>query len=191
MAVETEIKFPSKGFEAVRARLRCGGVLTEAAVLERNLVFDTPERTLRARNMLLRLRLRNKVVLCLKTPPNDVRFDDVKRWEETETEVEDIDAMRGILLGLGFEVAFRYEKIREKWRWGRCTVCLDRLPFGTFVEVEGERDDIFRCARELNLDIGSGTTSTYHDLNQEHRKARGLPAGDSFVFEDPGSAVLE
>jgi adenylate cyclase class 2 len=191
MAVETEIKFPCSGFKSVTRLLRSSGARTEAPVFERNLVLDTADGRLRSRDMLLRLRCGNTSELCLKLPSEEEGFDTVKVREETETEVGDFDAMREILLGLGFEEAFRYEKVREEWRLVGCTVCLDLLPFGTYVEIEGQRESLIRCAHTLGLDVGSGTASTYHELNLEHRRVAGQPLQDSFVFGDPYDALRE
>jgi adenylate cyclase class 2 len=70
-------------------------------------------------------------------------------------------------------------------------VCLDRLPFGRFVEIEGEREAIFRTARELGLDLDSATTETYHALNRQAREQDGGKPSESFVFDPEQRARLQ
>ena len=47
---------------------------------------------------------------------------------------------------------FAYEKVREEWEFAGCHVCLDRLCFGDFVELEGEPESIRAAAAALGLD---------------------------------------
>jgi adenylate cyclase class 2 len=106
-----------------------------------------------------------------------------KVWEEYETQIEDVQNMRAILEGLGYFVAFQYEKYRDRWTFHSCEICLDVLPFGQFVEIEGNENTIYKSARLLGLDIREALTKSYYELNQDYRKARGLCAEDSFVFD--------
>lgn len=114
----------------------------------------------------------------------------MKVCEETETDIADTKAMLAILAGLGYLPALRYEKIREKWSLSGCDVCLDTLPFGSFLEIEGGEADIKACAGKLNLSRDTSSTATYHDLNRLSREAKGLPPDDSFVFDPALKARL-
>jgi adenylate cyclase class 2 len=113
-----------------------------------------------------------------------------KIYEESETDVADADNVRMILAGLGFNPVLRYEKIREKWTLLGCEVCLDTLPFGDFVELEGSEDAISACASALALPKNAASNATYHDLNRQRREARGEPPDESFVFDEAVKARL-
>lgn len=191
MPHEIEIKFLDVNIPELREILQANAADFQAGYFERNIAFDTPERTLYHKRMLLRLRQKGEAVLTLKRPPTEPVPQDLKVWDETETKVADFDAMRTIILGLGYFEAFQYEKIREKWRLDGCAICLDTLPFGDYLEVEGEEEALRACLKKLNLDIRNGSKKTYYELNREHRAAHGLPEKESFVFDDPRAAAEE
>lgn len=184
MALEIELKFYTSNFDNLRDILNKKEGKFINKYLERNIVFDTQERSLRKSNILLRLRSADKNVLCLKKSPSDAYEKNVKVWEELQTSITNPEELTSILLSLGYEIAFRYEKFREKWKYAECTICLDILPFGKFIEIEGKKDKIFSVAARLGLNIKDSTTKTYHQLNQEYRKLEGLPLTESFVFDD-------
>ncbi|MDY7000754.1 MAG: class IV adenylate cyclase [Thermodesulfobacteriota bacterium] len=185
MALETELKFLEVDFKVLRQKLKDLGADYGGRFLERNAVFDDGEARLREKNILLRLRKDKDVVLTLKRPAG--REDSrVKVREEFEVRVEDFDATKEILHGLGYEVWFWYEKVREKWRLGACEVCLDSLSFGQFVEIEGPETEISALAVKLRLDKHPASAKTYHELNLEYQKANRLPLDHNFVFE-PGA----
>lgn len=184
MPLETEIKFKGADFDRVRTILLALSAERKGRWLERNLVFDDVDRSLRDKSVLLRLRQDRNAVLTLKQPPAK-ESPDVKVFHEHETIVQDFDAMRTILEGLGYAVAFRYEKVREEWVLDGVHICLDELPFGRFVELEGERVAILALAREMGLPLDTSTTATYHALNQSWRKQEGLAADENFVFDSP------
>jgi len=182
MALETELKFLGVDFTVLRQRLKDLGADSRGRFLERNAVFDDQKAGLRERNILLRLRRDKEVVLTLKRPAGQ-ESSRVKVREEFEVRVGDFEAMREILRALGYEVWFRYEKIREKWRLGPCEVCLDTLPFGEFVEIEGPETEIAALSVKLGLDKHPASAKTYHDLNLEYQKANNLPLDHNFVFD--------
>lgn len=184
MALETEIKFVDANLDRVRETLQVLGAERKGRWFERNLVFDDTGRTLRDRGVLLRLRRDRAAVLTLKQPP-EVEAEGVKTFVESETIVQDFDVMRDILEGLGYIVAFRYEKVREEWVYEGVHICLDNLPFGRFVELEGDREEILDLAEELRLSLDTSSTATYHELNRIHRQENSLPPDESFVFDAP------
>lgn len=186
MALEIERKYRFSDFAVLRTRLRDARGEYGGRDFEENTVWDTPSRELREQGILLRLRsVGPSNVLCLKKPPKESRMEcKNKVFEEVETTVADPDAMGGVFRHLGYEVAFRYEKLRETWRMERVTVCLDHLPFGRFVELEGDEESIPRAEEVLGLQGCPSTTMNYHELNKAWRRERGLEEQDSFLFSD-------
>ncbi len=182
MPREIERKFLDPDLGAVRRSLQALGAEGQGPHVERNVVFDTPERALKARGVLLRLREAGAALLTLKRPPDTPGPAGFKVWEEVETVVADPAAMRAVLLGLGYVEAFCYEKVRETWLVGGVHVCLDRLPFGDVVELEGEAADIEALVPRVCLASARTSVQTYHDLNREFRARHGLAPAESFVF---------
>lgn len=163
---ETEIKLVVADLGALRRRLRrLGFRVRHARRLERNTVYDSPERLLRRRGCLLRLRAVGKHAwLTFKAPAHPARGYKVR--QEVETEVTDADAVHRFLLGLGFAPVFRYEKFRAVYVRGRegGEVLLDETPIGNFVELEGSRAWIRRTARALGARPEEFITATYAGL---------------------------
>lgn len=185
MPLEVERKYLNVDFELLRRRLQDQGATRLGAHFERNLVFDTPAAKLRQSRRLLRLRTqewpgRTRHLLTLKLPAPD--SGPFKAREERELEIADGSAMQGLLEGLGYGVAARYEKIREPWRLEDVEVDLDILPFAKVVELEGLAAHISRMQERLGLDNAQISIKTYHQLHQDWRRRRSLPPDLSFVF---------
>jgi adenylate cyclase class 2 len=191
MALECELKYLEADLVALADRLRRAGAGTSGRYFEANTVFDRPDRSLKRDGILLRLREKQgRAVLTVKRPPEAPEPSALKVFEEIETGVDDGEAMAAALGALGFAPAFRYEKVREKWRYMDCTICLDRLPFGDFVEIEGDERKVLDCAAQLDLNAACTTKATYHGLNIEYRVAKGLKPDENFVFGPEEKAAL-
>ena len=184
MALEIERKYRFSDFAVLRTRLRDARGEYVGREFEENTVWDTASRELRERGVLLRLRsVGSNHILCLKKPPKESRIQtENKVFDEVETRVADPDAMGHVFRDLGYEIAFRYEKFRETWRMGGVTVCLDHLPFGRFVELEGDEESIPAAEAALALQGCPWTTMNYHELNKLCRRERGLEDRESFLF---------
>lgn len=97
----------------------------------------------------------------------------VKRHREEETEVADGEALAAILEALGYRPALVYEKRRATWRVGRVELVIDELPFGLFVEIEGDESDIIEAERLLRLTDARPEHATYPELASRHGAPRG------------------
>lgn len=185
MALEIELKYRDVDHDVIREQLASCGAVRVGVWFESNAVFDDADRGLKAAGTLLRLRRKGDVsVLTVKIPPEQPVPEGVKVFEERECRVADFEAMSGCLSALGYRIVFAYEKVREKWQLDGCAICLDRLPFGMYVEIEGHEDDIRNCAQRLGLPQENACTQTYYSLNMCHRTEKGLPEDESFVFEE-------
>jgi len=182
VALEIETKFAVTDFAPVREALGRSAGRRLSCVFEENLVLDTPAGDLRRQGMLLRLRRDGAGRITLKLPATASAGAGFKVRQEFETGVADVSVLETILGHLGYRPALRYEKVRETWRVGEVEVCLDRLPFGRFLEIEGPAAALPDMAVRLGLSMEDALTATYHDLYQAHRTALGLPPGESFVF---------
>ncbi|SNR60725.1 adenylate cyclase [Humidesulfovibrio mexicanus] len=189
MGIETELKFIDADHVALRALLAEQGATPHGAGFESNVVFDDPSGGLKAKGILLRLReFCGRHILTAKTPVNAP--GPAKTCREDETEVTDAVATSAIFADLGLIPALRYEKFRESWSFMDCEVCLDTLPFGRFVEIEGGEQDILACAAALGLDLDKASRETYHELNRQWRLCTGLAPDPSFVFDEASRREL-
>ncbi len=191
MALEIEVKYLDADHAGLRQRLESLAATCAGRWLESNTVFDDARRSLKASGTLLRLREEpRRFVLTLKRAASGTVSTHAKVYEESETDISDPASLNAILAGLGLTPALRYEKFRETWSLLGCEVCLDTLPFGHFVEIEGSEMDIAACAKALGLPQDKASTATYHDLNRQSRAALGLAPIESFVFDAAVKARL-
>ncbi len=191
MGLECELKYLDVDLRALSHHLQESGGVRVGKYFESNIVFDYPDRSLRDAGILLRLREKQgKAVLTVKRPPEQEGPAALKVFEEIESVVDEFDTVKKALEVVGFHVAFAYEKVREKWEFLECAVCLDRLPFGEYVEIEGAEDAVFRCASVLGLDGVSTSKETYYDLNIEYRREKGLAPDENFMFSSSQREVI-
>jgi adenylate cyclase class 2 len=148
--LETEIKFYFDDLSSIRQRLVEMGAHSKGRSFESNIRFEDRHRNLKKQRSLLRLRQDRKVRLTYKSKPleNDDQF---KILKELEVEVSDFDTMHHILEALGFHREQVYEKWRETLVLDRTHFCLDSMPFGNFLEIEGPKQDIQKFAVRLDL----------------------------------------
>ena len=120
------------------------------------------------------LRLRRKGARAVFTfKERDLSGSAIKRQREEETEVADAGALAAILEALGYHPALVYEKRRETWRVADTEVVLDELPFGLFVEIEGEEARILEVEKLLGLDRAEAEHAPYPELTLRHGTKRG------------------
>lgn len=172
---ETEIKLRVASADAARELLlRAAFHELHPRSFEANLVFDTSSRELLHSRRLLRLRdFRGEAIVTFKGPPEPGPH---KTRPEIETRVEDSAAFEQILLALGYELLFRYEKYRTTLaRPGDAGhAVLDETPIGTFLELEGDSAWIDSTAAELGFSPADYILESYGSLYREHCAARGL-----------------
>ena len=160
---EVEIKFRVDQVSALARRLRAAGFRqVTPRTFERNTLYDLAGRVLQKRGEVLRLRkYGDEWLLTHKAKGKVARH---KTRVETETKIADGDKLEKILLSLGYEPAFRYEKFRAEWSDDKGHVVVDETPIGFFGEIEGPALWIDRTARLLGIDRNSYITQSYVEL---------------------------
>jgi adenylate cyclase class 2 len=188
MAIETEIKFVVLDVEQLATRLEQAGFsLLTPRTFESNVLYDWPDRTLRARTEILRIRnYGGRWTMTHKRPPDDSPAEDLhKHRVETETELADGTAMAEVFRTLGLIEAFRYEKWRAEWSDGAGHCVIDETPIGTWAELEGTAEWIDQAAERIGLAKADYLTLSYGRLFDDWRKATGSAATD-LTFEAVG-----
>ena len=185
---EVELKFcvpdPEEFF---RRAMRAGFVLRTPRTLERNALFDTPERRLRNERQVLRMRqYGDRWVMTHKRPP--AKNDDGSRFKvrlETETAVDDGEAMGAVFVELGYEPIFRYEKFRTEFEdaQGEGHLVIDETPIGNFAELEGEREWIDASLDRLGVARDLCFTDSYGRMFLDWKDRSGS-AARNMTFEE-------
>ena len=174
---EIEIKFRIDNVRDLNRRLRKSGFrLITPRTYEINTLYDLPDKSLRRRGELLRLRkYGSEWILTHKAKGKAGRH---KTRVETETKVADGAKMDAILRALGFAPTFRYEKFRAEWSDGKGHVVVDQTPIGDFGEIEGQSRWIDRTAKLLQISPSDYITATYTELFFQWKKLTGSPANE-------------
>ena len=173
MAIEIEKKYRLEPAQVgpLRERLRAVGAEGQgSAEFEENVIYTGPG--LDPARRVLRLRRKGgHAVFTFKE--RDLSASPVKRQREEETEVSDAGALAAILEALGYRPVLVYEKRRETWRIAGTEVVLDELPFGLFVEIEGEEARILEAEKLIGLGGAEAEHASYPALTLRHGTKRG------------------
>jgi adenylate cyclase class 2 len=165
---EIEAKFYVTDLEKIETRLqKLGAVLLHPRILERNIRFDLPDASLRSERRVLRLRRDAEVRLTYKDPSRNEQG--VLSRREIEFTVEDFDKAKQFLEALGYQPIFYYEKYRTVYGLQTSKVpvhvMLDQLPYGNFVEIEGETLEFIQAASNtLDLKWDTAIGKSYNAL---------------------------
>jgi adenylate cyclase, class 2 len=180
-AVEIEVKFRVENIRELEEKLRSLGFRAiTPRTFERNTLYDTPDRKLRAQQAILRIRkYGDRWVLTHKClPPDHDPNARHKHRIETETEIADGDALGAVFAQLGYRPAFIYEKWRAEYADAAGHCVLDETPIGDFAELEGPEDWIDTISTRLGLDPSSLMTLSYGRLFENWRETTGSSASD-------------
>lgn len=97
----------------------------------------------------------------------------MKHHIEFETGIQDPDQMAEILSGLGLELRLVYQKRRSIWKLRGSEVVIDELPFGLFLEIEGEPAAIREAEMLLEADDLEYVPETYPALTERFGRKEG------------------
>lgn len=169
--IEKKYRMTPELVEPLRERLReVGAEGRGSAEFEENVIYTGPG--LDPARRVLRLRRKGgRAVFTFKE--RDPGKSPIKRQREEETEVSDAVAMASILEALGYRPVLVYEKRRETWSMAGTEVVIDELPFGLFVEIEGEESSILEVEKLLGLDSAEAEHAPYPELTLRHGTKRG------------------
>jgi adenylate cyclase class 2 len=193
MSIETEIKFRVTDAAGLGKRLsECGFREQTPRAFESNVLYDTPDRQMRARTEILRIRsYAGKWTLTHKRLPDRGPGEDAhKHRVETETEVSDGNALAEVFRSIGLFPAFRYEKWRSEWSDGEGHCVVDETPIGNFAELEGAPEWIDRTAARLGVARSEYMTLSYGRLFEQWCVEHGSKACD-LTFEAVGPVISD
>ncbi len=177
--LEVEVKFFVPDLVAFRERLLAAGAeLTKPRIYERNVRFDTADERLYKELSLLRLRQDTAVTLTYKGTPENLPDSEAKVREELEVQVSNFDTLSEIFQRLGFAPMQVYEKYRETFQWQDVEIVLDELPYGNFIELEGEEGGIKTAVAHLNLNWQDRIVGNYLGLMAQLKAHHNLPFND-------------
>ena len=180
-AIETEIKFRVADTAALEVRLaEIGFRLVTPRSFESNTLYDTPDRQLRVKRELVRIRnyAGHWLLTHKRVPDSGIGEDRHKHRVETETELSDGAALAEVFASIGFVPVFRYEKWRTEWSddHGHCVI--DETPLGVFAELEGPPEWIDTVSEQLGVAAQDRLTLSYGRIFEQWREETGSTVED-------------
>jgi adenylate cyclase class 2 len=170
MAIEIEKKYvlDKKMIVEYTARLAELGAQFTGEVFEENYLHRGG--VLDGRPAVLRLRKTGEKTILTYKERIEAQGD-FKHQIEFETGITDVDATENIIQKLGYKLAVIYEKHRKSWHLGDVEVVLDELPFGYYMEIEGEMDEILKAEQLLGADRLKSEPRGYPSLSLKYGKS--------------------
>lgn len=180
--LEIEVKFHLPDAKPVQDLILATGATHCGRVFETNIRFEDASNSLKKQGALLRLRKNNRALLTFKSSLSrpDTQF---KVHREIEVEVDDFDACHSILEGLGFHPEQAYEKWRETFVINNTELLIDTMPYGMFLEIEGEKAHIRNLANKLGLKWQERILLNYLEIFEIVQREERLPFRD-ITFEN-------
>jgi adenylate cyclase class 2 len=94
-----------------------------------------------------------------------------KQREEIELKVSNFENMKEILLSIGFQVFFVYEKYREVFQKDAAKIMVDQTPIGNYIEIEGEKKTIDGVAGKLGYEKNQYIVDSYYTLFKKSKRS--------------------
>jgi len=175
---ETEAKFYVLNLTEIEAQLQgLGARLLQSRVLETNIRFDLPDARLQSDKRVLRLRHDTEARLTYKSASTNEQG--ILSRTEIEFMVEDFEKAKQFLEALDYQPIFYYEKYRTTYELDGILIMLDELPYGNFVEVEGETiESIRQVSDALHLKWNAAIGTSYSALFKRVSKTLNLSFQD-------------
>jgi adenylate cyclase class 2 len=180
---ELEVKFFVEDLNEIEKRLVSAKAnLIQPRTHEYNQRFDTPNGDLARGQRILRLRRDTGTHLTYKGPTSNL--GGVLARQEIEFEVSNFEAAKKFVEALGYRAKFIYEKHRTTYESDGLKITLDEMPYGDFVEIEGQdTSQIREMAHDLGLDWEQSLPETYISIFRRMRELINLNF-DDLTFEN-------
>jgi adenylate cyclase class 2 len=176
-SLEIEVKFFLSDMNAVRDQILKLGAYSAGRSFETNIRFEDRANSLLEKKALLRLRKDRRATLTYKSKPA-VHDVDYKIFNELEVEVNDFTKMRQILESLGYPKEQIYEKWRDSYTLKGTDCCIDEMPFGNFLEIEGNKKEIKDVAAKIGMQWQRRILLNYLEMFEILRSKLNLPFTD-------------
>jgi len=184
-SIEIELKFKIDDNQ-IKKIINSPNIIAGKEVHQKTVMFDNADKLMEHTDGRIRLRQQgNKVSLSYKRPlPN---IGNEKKEVEIETEVGNFEVMSNILRMMGYAPSTSYEKYTTLFKLKNkpdIHIEIQKYPFETFLEIEGDKEEIEKTAEQLGFDIKNALVKPVDTLFTEWRSANGLPYKTHMTFKD-------
>ncbi|MEO5858019.1 MAG: class IV adenylate cyclase [Pyrinomonadaceae bacterium] len=173
MSIEIEKKYrldPDRG-ELLKIELDEAGAAFAGREFEENTIYSNDH--LRSTGSIVRIRKTDSRSILTFKRRIENQFD-VKQQIEHETEINNAEAMTEIITELGLKPVLVYEKYRDTWKFRSVELVIDKLPFGSYMEIEGS----ITAIEEAEILLGIEDLETEHETYPRLTARLGERSGD-------------
>lgn len=177
---DIQIKIKIKDFGKIKKILMSKGAIFLGGWKEKIIRFDTLDKKLENNNMYLRIKLGNENIVTLKETDNNNR----KKFFESNNrmfQIDDIDSFCYIIDKIGFTKKYVMEKYRLCWSYKGTEFYIDELPFGLFIEIKGEKEDINKMIKLLRINQEELIKDTYWEIYSKIKNIKSKE--DNIIFD--------
>jgi len=164
MNKETEVKIKINDKELQRIEVFLG-LDDKIWNFERTYGFFTPDGESIKKGIFPRIKTNsngNYGKLCIKVKERkDVDYFERKEYEFASTKVEDY---MSLMMLFGYTDIRIFDKLRKEKNFERTMVSLDKLPFGIYIEIEGDKKPIENVIKILGLENNERIVGAYLKL---------------------------
>lgn len=192
MNKEIEIKICLEDKEALQKKLLALSWKAVSTVFHKTYLVSTPNEGLFKKGIYPRVRIEgDKTRFTIKVKPVEQKGVDDREMkffqrEEHEIWVENAEELVKMLAILGLTEVLIDEKYRQTWEseeWANLSVVIDTLPFGCYMEIEGQKEEIDQMIKKLGLEDKERITIAYRRVYQDYCKKMGIKEEKNLVFK--------
>ena len=166
---DIQIKIKIKDFQKMEKHLMSKGAVFLGGWKEKTIRFDTYDKKLEKNDIFLRIKTGNENVVTLKEPNNNDR----KKFFESNNrmfQIDDVENFCYIMEQVGFSKKYVMEKYRLSWCFKNIEFYIDELPFGIFLELKGEKEEINKMIKFLKIKQEELIKDTYWEIYAKQEK---------------------
>lgn len=172
--ISKEVKFELKDNEDIIRKLRKKRAVLIGGFKEKTTRYDDENGNYEKDGKFIRVRSGLKNIISFKEKLDDSKDDTILKRNDIEVEIGDISKMQYILEVMGLKKTFTMEKYRLKWKFEDVDLNVDELPFGLFLEIHGEEEQIAKVMEELELARENIVPGTYWDIFEKYKRSNNI-----------------
>ena len=172
--ISKEVKFELKDNEDIIRKLRKKRAVLIGGFKEKTTRYDDENGNYEKDGKFIRVRSGLKNIISFKEKLDDSKDDTILKRNDIEVEIGDISKMQYILEVMGLKKTCTMEKYRLKWKFEDVDLNVDELPFGLFLEIHGEEEQIAKVMEELELARENIVPGTYWDIFEKYKRSNNI-----------------
>lgn len=177
--IEKQVKYKIDNFDFISKKLIEMEAIFIGGFLEKSIRYDNENLDYSKNGIFLRSKKGIKNVLTLKEIPNIESQSSLERIK-TEIEVDDILKLDYLLEKIGLNKKFIMEKYRLYFKYKDNEITIDELPFGLYMEIKGNDNEIKKVIKFLNIKQKNLIKCTYWDI---YDRIKDKEDNENIVFE--------